>query len=255
MPIRRRLPPAAVIATLLLVLLLPSSASISSLVQQHELPAPTPAELSLVAELQPWATASAANGYRLFAGDEINPLASGALVTLARPGRGFGLFRSVDGSRQRQRLMATLPYGHLIQEAADQYRLDSLLLAAVVQAESGFDPRAVSPRGARGLMQLMPATAAHYGAVELTDPRTNVRVGARYLRELLVRFDDDVELALAAYNAGPANVLRYGGVPPFRETRGYVKRVLSAYRSLHDELWQESAATDAAVSAAQVAAR
>jgi hypothetical protein len=154
--------------------------------------------------------------------------------------RQFELFRSVHDRRHSQRLLATLPYGSLIVDAAERYRLDGLLLAAVVEAESGWNPRAVSPRGALGLMQLMPATAAHYGATEPADPRANVRAGARYLRDLLRRFDDDLELALAAYNAGPANVARYGGVPPFRETTRYVDRVLRIYLRLHHEVWLEA---------------
>jgi soluble lytic murein transglycosylase-like protein len=231
MPDHRRIPLAAVAAVVLLVLLVPSSASIPAPVQ-HQPPAPSASELALLEELSHWVRAGESR-YRLF--DEA---ALGGLLREQR--RSFELFRNFNGAPERQRLLANLPYGELIQEAADHYRLDSLLLAAVVQAESGFDPRAVSPRGAQGLMQLMPSTAAAYGVVELGDPRANVRAGARYLSELLVRFDDDLELALAAYNAGPGNVLRYGGVPPFRETQRYVDRVLGGYVEMHRELWRDS---------------
>ncbi len=89
-------------------------------------------------------------------------------------------------------------------------------------------------------MQLMPTTAQTYGASQPTDPHANVRAGARYLRDLLRRFDDDLELALAAYNAGPAAVRRFRGVPPYRETRGYVERVLTLYLGYHRTMWQEA---------------
>jgi hypothetical protein len=153
--------------------------------------------------------------------------------------RDFRLFGEGGDSGRRQ-LLARIPYGALIEEVAERYRLDSLLLAAVVQAESGFDPMAVSPQGAQGLMQLMPQTAQVYGVSQPHEPRANVRAGARYLRDLLRRFDDDLELALAAYNAGPAAVRRFRGVPPYRETRHYVRRVLTLYLGYHRALWQEA---------------
>jgi hypothetical protein len=153
--------------------------------------------------------------------------------------RSFRLFGEA-GDNGRRQLLAKIPYGAVIEETAERYRLDSLLLAAVVQAESGFDPMAVSPRGAQGLMQLMPVTAQTYGLERPHEPRSNVRAGARYLRDLLRRFDDDLELALAAYNAGPAAVRRFRGVPPYRETRHYVRRVLTLYLGYHRALWQEA---------------
>jgi hypothetical protein len=221
----------AVAITLLVVLIVPSSASIPSLLQ-HQPPAPSDSELALLEELAAWVQGVGPR-YELFGGED--------LPQLLRTRRdSFELFRGFNGPQECDRLLAGLPYGRLIQEAAERYRLDGLLLAAVVEAESGFDPQAVSPRGAQGLMQLMPATAAHYGTVELADPRANVRAGARYLRDLLKLYDDDLELALAAYNAGPGNVARYGGVPPFRETRRYVDRVLGGYVALHRELWRDN---------------
>ena len=119
-----------------------------------------------------------------------------------------------------------MPYGDAISAAAERYRLDSLLLAAMVEAESRFDARVVSPRGAVGLLQVRPQLAA---AADLFDPTVNLDVGARYFGELLHRFGGDVELALAAYNAGPNAVRRHGGVPPYRETSRYVKKVLRIY--------------------------
>src|SRR5687768_5007251 len=177
---RCRISRAAVAATLLVVLLVPSSASIPAPVE-HQPPAPSVPELALLEELAEWVQGEGPR-FRLFGGEGLPDL-----VRTRR--RSFQLFRDFNGSHERHRLVAALPYGALIQEAADQYRLDGLLLAAVVKAESGFDPRAVSPRGARGLMQLMPETAARYGAVELSDPRANVRAGARYLRDLLEQYD------------------------------------------------------------------
>lgn len=131
---------------------------------------------------------------------------------------------------------------HLLREAATQYRVDYELLQAVIATESGFDAAAVSPKGAVGLMQIMPATAQRYGVAmehkiplekRLTDPRTNIRVGARYLRDLIAMFPGQLELALAAYNAGEGAVLRAGSrVPNYRETQSYVRTVLQLYAVL-----------------------
>jgi transglycosylase-like protein with SLT domain len=113
----------------------------------------------------------------------------------------------------------------LIEEAAAAHGLSAHLVRAVVQAESAFDPLAQSPVGAQGLMQLMPATAARMGVRDPLDPRQNVFGGVKYLSQLLARFDGDVALALAGYNAGPRKVVRYRGIPPYGETRGYVTRI------------------------------
>jgi soluble lytic murein transglycosylase-like protein len=119
------------------------------------------------------------------------------------------------------------PFGTEIFAAAQRHGLHPALVAAVVRAESAFDPRAVSRKGARGLMQLMPATARRFGLAseEIHDPAKNLDAGARYLAWLLERFAGDLPRALAAYNAGEGTVDRYGGVPPFRETRDYLRRI------------------------------
>lgn len=116
-----------------------------------------------------------------------------------------------------------------IDKASRTHALDPRLIAAVIRAESGYDPGAVSPRGAQGVMQIMPATQRELGLDDPFDPEANVEAGSRYLKQQLDRFGT-LELALAAYNAGPGNVLKYGGVPPFDETRTFVRRVLDGMR-------------------------
>lgn len=118
----------------------------------------------------------------------------------------------------------------LVRKAADRYRLDSALIHAVITAESSYDPEAISSKGAVGLMQLMPETARRYGVRNRRNPVENVYGGARYLRDLLFRFEN-LTLALAAYNAGENAVTKYGNrIPPYRETQDYVRKVLEYYR-------------------------
>jgi Transglycosylase SLT domain len=114
----------------------------------------------------------------------------------------------------------------VVSAASGRYRLDPDLVNSVIKAESGFNVRAVSPKGAQGLMQLMPGTASQLGVQNAFDPRANVEGGTKYLRELLERYNFDLVKALAAYNAGPQRVEQFGGVPPFYETRAYVARVV-----------------------------
>jgi soluble lytic murein transglycosylase-like protein len=113
-----------------------------------------------------------------------------------------------------------------IATAALRYGVSEELIAAIIEAESDFNPRAVSRRGAQGLMQLMPETAALLGVDDPFDPRANIDGGVRHLRALMDRFDNNLPLVLAAYNAGEVAVARHRGVPPYRETRGYVARIL-----------------------------
>lgn len=122
-------------------------------------------------------------------------------------------------------------FARLVAHAAAETGLPAGLLHAVVRTESNYDPFAVSPKGAVGLMQLMPDTARQYGVTDARDPAANLLGGARYLRDLLDQFNNDLSVALAAYNAGPGAVMRSGGkIPPFGETRRYVPKVLDLYR-------------------------
>ena len=166
-------------------------------------------------------------------------------AVLAPEARGAGVITFVD--REGNRKIVNLPgvgqpkvvpsgsadrraelWPH-VQQTALAHGLDPALIDLVIRMESGYNPRAVSPKGARGVMQLLPATARAYGVGDVFNPRENIRGGIRYLRDLLGRFDADVRLALAAYNAGPEAVERYGGVPPYAETRNYVRTILTAY--------------------------
>jgi soluble lytic murein transglycosylase-like protein len=114
----------------------------------------------------------------------------------------------------------------VVNVASGHYRLDPDLVNSVIKAESGFNVRAVSPKGAQGLMQLMPGTASQLGVPNAFDPQANVEGGTKYLRELLERYNFDLVKALAAYNAGPQRVEQFGGVPPYYETRVYVARIV-----------------------------
>src|ERR1700691_6186817 len=123
-------------------------------------------------------------------------------------------------------LQHPLDLNEVVRAASGTYRLDPDLVNSVIRAESGFNVRAVSPKGAQGLMQLMPQTASELGVQNAFDPQANVEGGARYLRELLERYNFDLIKALAAYNAGPQRVEQYGGVPPYHETKAYVARIV-----------------------------
>ena len=136
---------------------------------------------------------------------------------------------SAPAKTARGALPAALPVANLIAGAASRNRIDPDFVASVVKAESGFNPAAVSPKGAQGLMQLMPRTAATLGVENAFDPAANVEAGTKYLSQLLDQYDGDVAKALAAYNAGPRRVEQYGGVPPYPETRDYVIRIIEDY--------------------------
>jgi soluble lytic murein transglycosylase-like protein len=131
----------------------------------------------------------------------------------------------------------------IVREASKTHGVDSDFIDSVIQQESSGNPRAVSPAGARGLMQLMPGTAAQLGVADRFSPEQNVHGGTRYLRELLERYHGDAIRALAAYNAGPGAVDRYRGVPPYRETRAYVQRIVRQYNRKKQNIEAQAAAT------------
>lgn len=155
----------------------------------------------------------------------------------------FEVFRSFHEEEVLYRGLADFPYGDTIRHAGEIHGVDALLIAAVVETESHFNAGAISPRGAVGLMQVLPSTAGE-PVERLLDPAVNIDHGARYLADLLKRFEGDLELALAAYNAGPTNVRRFGGVPPFSETRRYVEKVLDIYIGHHRQVWLGSETHD-----------
>ncbi len=124
-----------------------------------------------------------------------------------------------------------VPYADLIRAAAQKHGVEQELIASVIAIESNFNSRAVSPKLARGLMQLRPETAVRFEVADVFDPAQNIDAGTRYLKELLARYKQDLGVALAAYNAGPDRVEQYRGIPPFPETRRYVQRVTQNFRA------------------------
>ncbi len=141
----------------------------------------------------------------------------------------------------------------VVSHASEQTQLDPDLIASVIRAESGFNPHAVSHKGAQGLMQLMPQTASNLGVTNPFDPSANVEGGSRYLRELLDRYNSNLVKALAAYNAGPQRVAQYNGVPPYRETQVYVARIVRDFN--RKKIAEQEAARTSARRAAKTSAK
>jgi soluble lytic murein transglycosylase-like protein len=127
-------------------------------------------------------------------------------------------------------------YHPIIIQAASHHQIDPALVKAIIMAESSYNPRAISKKGAKGLMQLMPATAQALGVEDSFNPKQNISGGVRYFKKLVNRFDGDVKLALAAYNAGSKNVMRYQGIPPFKATRYYIKKVFKYYQLYKNQM-------------------
>lgn len=199
-------------------------------------PAPPPlAEVLVLDDLHRWVEGTS---------DGLQPLERDAIGTAMRErSESFALFSTYHPRSERRRLLRRLPYGDLIARAAARHDLDELLLAAVVEAESSFNPYAISVDGAMGLTQILPTTA-QLPADALLTPRTNLDAGARHLAYLLRRFGGDYELAVAAYNAGAGAVFRFDGVPPYGETRVYVARVLGRYLDHQQTLWRDYLRSD-----------
>jgi Rod binding domain-containing protein len=151
---------------------------------------------------------------------------------LTRPGHGLPLSSRRPKVTSHDPIMAR--FGRIIGKAAQETGLDSALIRSVIQAESNGDPQAVSPSGAKGLMQLVDSTAQELSVRDPFDPDENIRAGSRYLKQMLDRFGD-LKLALAAYNAGPGAVAKHGGMPPFEETRQYVERVIGRFGEINSK--------------------
>jgi hypothetical protein len=138
-------------------------------------------------------------------------------------------------------IAATAPFHEIVKAAAVRYSMDADLILSVIAAESNFDPKAISRKNARGLMQLLPETAARFGVHNIFDPQENIDAGTHYLRDLLQRYNYDLALALAAYNAGPERVQQFGRVPPYAETTSYIRRVKRGYEKSKAGLSLETA--------------
>lgn len=195
-------------------------------------PEPPPlSEVLVLEELHQWIEGSIGTAERPPSGTPLG-------AAMRRHPESFELFRTYHPRSERRRLLRQLPYGDLISRVAVRHDVDGLLLAAVVEAESSFNPWAISVDGAMGLTQILPTTA-RVPAGELLAPRANLEAGAKHLAHLLRRFGSDVELAVAAYNAGAGAVYRFDGVPPYGETRAYVERVLGRYVDHQRAIWRD----------------
>jgi Transglycosylase SLT domain len=169
---------------------------------------------------------------------------SGTPVVESSPPSFAGNTKDVAAANVGLLASAPVDLSEVVNAASGRYRLDPDLVNSVIKAESGFHVRAVSPKGAQGLMQLMPGTASQLGVPNAFDPQANVEGGTKYLRELLERYNFDLVKALAAYNAGPLRVKQFGGVPPYYETRAYVARIVRDFNK--KKIAQEKAAKAAA---------
>ncbi|MBW8875949.1 MAG: lytic transglycosylase domain-containing protein [Acidobacteria bacterium] len=225
---KNRYPFLALAAVLFLAVSFHSTPSDPAIPAPHELPTPDASRTEDLAHWLATGDSSSSSGFHAFH--------SGDLAGERAGRRRLGLFQTgseaadtVEAAEAQRRFLYRMPYGAAIAVAAQRHHADGLLLAAVVAVESGFAPHAVSPRGALGLMQVTPEVGEAYGARDLFDPYVNVDIGCRYLCSLLKDYDGNLERALAAYNAGPGAVDRYRGVPPYAETRSYVREVLDLY--------------------------
>jgi hypothetical protein len=156
--------------------------------------------------------------------DDSSPPEKPPSLAEEHPDTEVGICLSSDYSNEAEHL-----FHPIIIQAANRHQIDPDLVRAIIMAESGYNPKAISNKGARGLMQLMPRTAKALGVKDVFDPEHNINGGVKYFKQLLKQFKGDIKLALAAYNAGSGNVQRYQGVPPFKATKDYVKKVFEYY--------------------------
>lgn len=218
------------IVVALLLTLVPTRSTSSAVVNPVD-PSPSAEEIALLSSVSRWVGSS-----------------SGSVVErLESDPTGFDAFRRWNPREARRVAVSDLPWGAEIFAVAQRHSLDSLLVASIIEVESGFRADAISPRGAVGLMQIMPFGLSEDQHEQLFAPDNNIDTGARYLRWLLDRYQGDLILALAAYNAGPGAVMRFGGVPPYRETQAYVEKVLAVYVEHHQQLWKVNRTPEALV--------
>lgn len=241
---RPRRVPFTVSATMMfLVIAFNSTPSDTAIPDPYRFPNP-PQEDRAIQDLAKWVLQSRGERPGLFTQGDLDSALSQKPQKLGLLSPEADTIATIADAARREQL-AGLPYGPEIWRIAQRRGVDSLLVASIVQVESRFAHNVVSPRGAVGLMQVLPSTGQLYGVADLAtldDPHVNLDVGCRYLGRLLKDFDGDLERAVAAYNAGPATVVRYNGVPPFRETREYVRRVLELYRERSDAAWERAGA-------------
>jgi soluble lytic murein transglycosylase-like protein len=252
-PLRLRLPLTLLAVTLFLALTLASTPSDPAPPDPNMTPSPAETQ-----ELASFLTAGqGASGGRFHA------IRAADLTAAADPGSGPRRLSLLspgaddDLVEARRRFLHQMPYGTAIAMAAERHHVDGLLLAAIVDVESDFSARAVSSQGAMGLMQVIPDVAQDYGVKgDLLDPYVNVDVGSRYVGGLLKDYKGDLEMALAAYNAGPGVVDRYKGIPPYAETRSFVRDVLARYAAYNRKVEARGAkAADRAARAAHAVSR
>jgi len=223
-----------VLAAFLVLAISFDSPILPSLPKPTTRPAPDPRAIALVDELT-------GHGGRAARGSDLGVMRREDLDSaLSLKSQGFELWSGARERSAESEVVRKFPFGRAIARAAERHRIDPLLLAAIVETESAFAPNAVSPEGAIGLMQLIPETGELYGKTDLFDPYVNLEVGSQFIGALLDRYHGDLALALAAYNCGPATVTRYGAVPPYPETRGFVKSVLALYVEHRQSVWKRS---------------
>ncbi|MFQ5669828.1 MAG: lytic transglycosylase domain-containing protein [Acidobacteriota bacterium] len=183
----------------------------------------------VVAVLFLWPGPGRAGGVRAVSGRDGSLVLTNLSSPAPRGSRSGSSPAPASGSQNGSQPARQRPYSQLVKQISRRYGIDQELIHAVISVESSYDSHAVSPKGARGLMQLLPTTAAAVGVHDLGDPHDNIMAGVRHLRGLLDHYHGNVRLALAAYNAGVSAVDRYGGVPPFPETLDYLRRVQRLY--------------------------